>query len=59
MEYNIRHNIGKAKYVVNFHNGEKQHKDGSKFFDIKIFSNKKHRDKFVTSLRQQGYREIT
>lgn len=57
MEYNLQYNIGKAKYVVNFHNGIKKHKDGSKFFDIKIFSNKKDRDIFIDSLIQQGYTE--
>ena len=38
--YNLMHNIGKAKYVVNFHDGIKKHKDGSDFFDIRIFKNK-------------------
>ena len=57
MEYNLRYNIGKAKYVVNFHDGKKTHKDGSKFFDIQIFSNKKNRDKFIKSLTTQGYKE--
>lgn len=57
MEYNLQYNIGKAKYVVNFHNGIKKHKDGSKFFDIKIFSNKKDRDIFIDTLIQQGYTE--
>ena len=27
--YYIQYGIGKAKYVINFHNGIKKHKDGS------------------------------
>ena len=51
MEYNLRYNIGKAKYVVNFHDGKKTHKDGSKFFDIQIFSNKKNDKHILLMLR--------
>ena len=29
--YHIQSNIGKAKHVVNFHDGHKTHKDGSPF----------------------------
>ena len=36
----IRYNIGKSKYVVNYHNGERLHSDGSPFYDIEIFKNK-------------------
>lgn len=50
--------IGKVKYVVNYHNGHSKHKDGSDFFDIKTFSNKKVRDKFVSDLRRNGYKEM-
>ena len=37
----IQNDIGKAKYVVNYHDGNKKHFDGSDFFDIIIFKNKK------------------
>ena len=50
-------NVGRAKYVVNYHDGNKSHGDGSPFFDIAIFSNKKSRDKFVNELLSQGYVE--
>jgi len=50
MEYNIMYGIGKAKYVVNYYTGKK-HKDGSKFFDIAIFKNKKKMDKFIIELK--------
>jgi len=55
--YNIRNNIGEAKYVVNHHDGEKTHKDGSKFFDIAIFTNKKNMNKFIGGLKMDGYTE--
>lgn len=50
-------NVGRAKYVVNFHNGEKKHQDGSDFFDIAIFSNKKKMERFCKELQKQGYKE--
>lgn len=55
--FNEQHNIGRAKYVVNHHDGVKQHRDGSRFFDIAIFSNKRKKNRFVGALRRQGYRE--
>lgn len=55
--YCIRYNIGRAKYVVLFHDGVKTHPDGSEFFDIEIFHNKKKLQQFVQSLVIEGYRE--
>ena len=54
-KYNIMHNVGRAKYVVNFHDGVKTHSDGSEFFDIAIFSNKKKMKDFIKSLKVDGY----
>ena len=52
-------NIGRAKYVVRYHDGVKKHNDGSPFleslFDIEIFSNKRKKERRVKELRQQGY----
>lgn len=53
--YNIMHNVGMAKYVVNFHDGVKTHRDGSEFFDIAIFSNKKKMNDFIKDLQANGY----
>jgi len=53
----LMNGIGKAKYTVNFHDGMKKHSDGSDFFGIEIFKNKKKRDAFVKSLRAAGYVE--
>jgi hypothetical protein len=48
--------IGKAKYTVSYHDGKKKHRDGSDFFDIKIFKNKKDLSDFVGTLAKQGYK---
>lgn len=50
-------NVGKAKYVVNHHDGQKKHPDGSPFFDLSIFSNKRKFHGFVRDLVKEGYRE--
>lgn len=52
MEYNIQYNVGRAKYVVNYHDGVKKHKDGSKFFEIAIFKSKIKLNQFIKSLNQ-------
>jgi hypothetical protein len=51
----IQYNIGKAKYVVSFHDGIKKNKDNSDFFDIKLFRNKIKLNTFVRELQAQGY----
>lgn len=57
--FHVQNNIGKAKYVVSYHDGEKKHRDGSEFFDVSIFHNKKKLAKFVSGLRSIGYAERT
>lgn len=52
-------NVGRAKYVVSYHDGVKQHDDGSPFFDICLFSRKRGRDRFVRSLLADGYIEAS
>ena len=47
-------NIGRAKYVVNYHTGAKHH-DGSDFYDIKIFRNAKAKDAFIRSLWEKEW----
>ena len=54
--YYVQFNVGKAKYVLNFHDGVKTHKDGSKFYDMKIFSNKKELKKAIKQLQKEGYK---
>ena len=53
--FHIQSNIGKAKYVVNYHDGSKKHRDGSNFFDIAIFKNKKKLNELISSLVVKGY----
>ena len=55
-KYNTMLGVGRAKYVVNFHDGEKKHKDGSEFYDIRIFKNIKDLKAFTNDLRTQGYK---
>lgn len=50
----IQYNIGNSKYVVNFHTG-KTNADGSKFYDVAIFSNKKKMKSFIGYLIIKGY----
>ena len=52
-------NIGKVKYVVSFHDGEKTHNDGSRFFDIATFKSKKKLNEFTDKLHQTGYKYST
>lgn len=53
--YSIQLNVGRARYVVNFHDGKKAHRDGSPFFDVRTFSRKQRMDAFVRDLRRSGY----
>ena len=55
--YKLQGGIGKAKYTVSFHDGKKTHKDGSKFYDMKILKNKKDLKNFITDLTKDGYKE--
>lgn len=52
-------NIGTAKYTVSFHDGISTHRDGSKFFGIATFRNKKKYHKYIRELRSSGYGEIS
>ena len=55
--YYIQYNVGKAKYVVNYYDGKKEHKDGSDFYDISLFRNKKKMNDFVKNLLLQNYKQ--
>jgi hypothetical protein len=54
-KFRMQYGIGSAKYLVSFHDGEKKHKDGSEFWDIEIFKNKKKLYAFMDDLRKNGY----
>jgi len=53
--YQINAQIGRARHSVSFHDGEKEHEDGSRFFDTRIFKNKTELNRFVSELKEQGY----
>lgn len=55
--FNVQDGIGKARYVINFHDGIKCHKDGSAFFDVVVFRNKKSRALYLSELHKLGYVE--
>ena len=53
--YNIQYNVGKCKYLVNYHNGISKHLDGSDLFDIATFTNKEKFKVFITALECKGF----
>jgi len=53
--YNTSYGIGSLKYCVFTHNGLKFHNDGSRFFDINIFKNKKKYNDHIKNLLNDGY----
>jgi hypothetical protein len=52
-----QYGLGKVKYAVSFHDGVKTHKDGSPFYDIRLFSNKKELYKFEQKLLKENYKD--
>lgn len=57
-QFNIQYNVGKVKYLVNYHNGIKLFDDGSMFFDIATFTDKEKFKVFKESLIMKGYKEL-
>lgn len=56
-DYYIQYNVGTCKYVLNYHDGEKTHADGSAFYDCAIFSNKRKLTARVRLLKRAGHQE--
>ena len=48
-------NVGTVKYLVNTHDGVDTHKDGSPFYGVATFSNKRKKDAFIRALVRDGY----
>jgi len=44
-----------GRYTVSFYDGVKTHEDGSQFFDLEMFSNKKDFTQFLKDLEKEGY----
>lgn len=55
-KFNVMYGVGTAKYLVNFHDGIKTHNDGSEFFDVKTFRNRKKFNSFIAELMADGYK---
>jgi hypothetical protein len=53
--YYQQNRVGSAKYTISYHDGKQKHKDGSDFFGIQTFKNKKDLAKFVNTLHKGGY----
>ena len=53
--FNVKFGVGKCKYLLSYHDGIQTHKDGSPFYDIGIFRNKKKLDEYVKGLIKKGY----
>ena len=53
----VQTSIGKAKYVCSYHNEGENNPDGSDFYDVAIFSNKKKLKHFIKKLTINGYIE--
>ena len=56
-KFNTQYNVGKAKYVINYHDGKKTHKDGSPFYDLATFKNMKDFMTYKKKLKSEGYKE--
>jgi hypothetical protein len=57
--YDEMYGVGKSKYVVKTHDGVKKHPDGSPFYDITIFKNKIKKNKYISDLKEKGYKKRT
>lgn len=55
--YYEQQNVGKSKYVVNYHSVVTKHADGSPFFAIQIFKNKIKKNEFIRHLISLGYKQ--
>ena len=55
--YHLMFNVGTVKYLVCFHNGTDFYPDGSPFFHIQSFSNKKNLKCFIDTLNKEGFSE--
>ena len=56
-QFNTMYNVGRAKYVINHHDGKDTHKDGSPFFGIYTFRNKRKFEAKKKELIRAGYIE--
>lgn len=55
--FNTMYNIGKVKYIINYHDGISTHKDGSPFFGIHCESSKLRHLAKIKELVTQNYKQ--
>lgn len=55
--FKVNPGIGSSKYSISSHDGVKKHKDGSDFYDIKIFKNKVDLEKGIKDYKSKGFVE--
>lgn len=55
--YSVMYNVGTVKYLLRFHDGISGHKDGSPFYDVSCFRNKKDMYARIDELEAEGYVE--
>lgn len=58
-QYKVNPQIGSVKHSISFHDGIKTHKDGSDFWEIRIFKNVMEKAKFEDRLIINGYKQNT
>jgi len=56
--YYIMYGVGSSKYTINYHDGVQTHKDGSPFYAIALFSDKRKFQAAIKMLESQGYKPL-
>lgn len=54
--YRVPLTLRRGQHVVDFHDGDKRHADGSPFYDVRVFSNLKRAERFAKELEDKGFR---
>ena len=57
--YRYMFTCGKARHILNWHDGSTKNGDGSPFYSMKICGNKRELAKMLKVLEGQGYIEET
>ena len=55
-QFYTQNNIGSVKYTISYHDGKSTHTDGSLFFGILLFNNKKKFEDKIKELKNKGYK---
>lgn len=55
--YYTMDNLGSSKYSISYYDGKSTHKDGSPFYGLMLFNNKKKYEDAMNDLQKKGYIE--